>query len=188
MELSVSVKICLFCGSRDGTAAKYLADAEALGVGIVARKWSLVYGGGGAGLMGAVAKSVLARGGEVIGLIPQSLMELEKAHPRLSELIVTQSMHERKQGMVDRSDAFVVLPGGFGTLDELCEVTTWAQLGIHNKPIVLINSEGFWAGFIQFINSAVQAGFIPVANLDLIKVVDTVEEALAYIEKSLKTK
>lgn len=173
--------VCLFCGSRNGSVPEYVAHAEALGRGIAESGWQLVYGGGGVGLMGYTARAALNAGGRVVGIIPRALMDLELAHPDLNELIVTESMHERKKSMVDRSDAFVVLPGGFGTLDELCEVATWAQLGIHSKPIVLVNSGGFWKDFVDFTRSAAKAGFIPDAHLDLIRCVDTPEEALALI-------
>ncbi|HEY3987719.1 MAG TPA: TIGR00730 family Rossman fold protein [Acidobacteriaceae bacterium] len=152
--------ICVFCASSDGTDPIFLAAAKALGRAIAERGWHLVYGGAEVGLMGAMADAALAAGGSVTGLIPRTLFTREIAHRGLTELIEVNSMHERKAEMARRADAFLVLPGGLGTLDELCEILTWALLGIHDKPIVLINIGGYWDAFLGMLDGAVRAGFL----------------------------
>ena len=136
-------RICVFCGSSPAVDPLYTAAAEDLGRSLVSRDLGLVYGGSDRGLMGAIANSVLAAGGAVLGVIPRGLRSREIAHEGLTELFVVESMHERKQKMVDLSDAFVAMPGGFGTIDELAEVLTWRQLGLHAKPIGLLDVNGF---------------------------------------------
>ena len=136
--------ICVYCGSGKGNNPAYAKAAHVLGSGMAAEGISLVYGGGGLGLMGEVARAVLAGGGRVTGIIPQFLSDKERMLREVQELIVTEDMHERKRLMFDRSDAFVALPGGIGTLEELVEQLTWAQLGRHSKPIILANIDGFW--------------------------------------------
>ncbi len=153
----------------------------------------LVYGGGEVGLMGALADAVMERGGSVLGVIPTGLFSREVKHSGLTELIETNSMHERKQIMADRADAFVALPGGFGTLEELAEVTTWSQLGLHSKPIALLDTNGFWSPLVDFIDGAIASGFVKQANRDLITVVGSPDEVLpalraydvAYVDKWL---
>jgi len=152
--------ICVYCGSNVGDRDSYLEAAQYLGIELVKRGISLVYGGGNVGLMGAVADSVLAAGGKVIGVIPQALVDKEVAHMGLSDLRVVGSMHERKLLMADLADAFVALPGGLGTLEEFCEVATWTQLGFHKKPCGLLNVEGFYDGLLAFLDHATQEKFI----------------------------
>jgi hypothetical protein len=152
--------VCVFCGSRVGANTAFPATATALGTAIARRGWRLVFGGGRVGLMGVVADAALAAGGEVVGVIPASLATREVAHAGLSELRVVETMHMRKALMAELSDGFVALPGGFGTLDELCEALTWAQLGIHAKPCALLDVDGYFAGLLTFFDHAFAAGFL----------------------------
>jgi uncharacterized protein (TIGR00730 family) len=152
--------ICVYCGSGPGKNPAYLAAARTLGADMAAGGISLVYGGGGLGLMGETAKSVLAHGGRVTGIIPQFLSEKERMLKEAHELIITEDMHQRKRLMFDRSDAFVALPGGIGTLEELVEQLTWAQLGRHQKPIVLANIDGFWDPFLALLKHMQAEAFI----------------------------
>ena len=138
------LSVCVYCGSRTGASPAFEAAARATGALIGRMGWQLVYGGGRAGLMGAVADAALAHGARVVGVIPESLMHRELGHTGLSELHVVQTMHERKRLMAERSDAFLALPGGIGTLEELFEVWTWRQLGYHDKPVGLLNSDGYY--------------------------------------------
>ncbi len=173
--------LCVFCASNMGTREEYRVAAEELGKALVEAGYGLVYGGATVGLMGAVADAVIHAGGEVIGVIPQVLMKQEVAHTGLTELHVVGSMHERKALMASRSDAFVALPGGFGTLEEFCEVLTWLQLRIHNKPCLLLNVCGYYDGLLTFLDHAVAEGTLKAKNRALILVANTVQDALAQI-------
>lgn len=153
-------RICVFTGSSPGARVEYALAAQQFGRELVTRGYALVYGGGRVGLMGAVADAVLDAGGEVIGVIPKVLLEKEVAHGRLTELRVVASMHERKAMMADLADAFVALPGGLGTLEELCEILTWAQLGLHAKPCGLLNVADYFDGLLAFLDHAVSERFI----------------------------
>jgi len=157
---SKALSICVYCGSRHGAKPAYTAAAQALGQAIGARGWQLVYGGGKVGLMGEVADATLAAGGRVVGVIPQSLQAREVGHKGLHELHVVQTMHQRKQMMAERSDVFIALPGGIGTLEELYEVWTWRQLGYHDQPIGLLNTEGYYDSLLTFMQHAVVEGFL----------------------------
>lgn len=152
--------VCVFCGSSPGADHRFAALARQTAAAIVDRGLTLVYGGAQVGLMGTLADAVLARGGSVIGVLPQILSRVEIAHPGLTELHITDGMLERKQLMAERSDAFMALPGGLGTLDELFEMLTWTQLGLQDKPVGLIELDGFWAGLHQFLDNSVSAGFV----------------------------
>ncbi|MGZ3408124.1 MAG: LOG family protein [Polyangia bacterium] len=154
------MRLCVFCGSSPGRSAAYTASARRLGSLFARRGIGLVYGGGNVGLMGVVADAVLAEGGEAIGVIPRALVDRELAHARLSELVVVDSMHERKQHMHDRADGFIALPGGFGTLDELFEALTWAQLGMHGKPCGLLDVDGFWEPLLALVQRQVAEEFV----------------------------
>jgi len=154
------MRLCVFCGSSFGTRTTYRDAAEELGALLAERQIELVYGGAHVGLMGALADSVLARGGRVIGVIPQALLAREIAHSGLTQLHVVDSMHERKALMASLSDGFVALPGGIGTLEELFEVWTWAQLGLHSKPCALLDVDGFYTGLVGFLDQAVAQGFL----------------------------
>ncbi len=153
-------RICVFCGSSSGARPEYTDAAITIGTEIVRRGLELVYGGGRIGLMGVVADSVLAAGGRAIGVIPKALMTKEIAHAGLSELHVVESMHERKAMMADRTDAFIALPGGFGTMEEFFEVLTWAQLGLHRKPCALLNTAGYYDGLLALFETFLDQKFV----------------------------
>jgi hypothetical protein len=162
--------MCVYCGSSAGKRAVFTNAAQALGRELAARKIDIVYGGSHRGLMGALADAALRSGGHVAGIIPQSLMDLEIAHRGLSELHIVHSMHERKAEMSRRADAFLILPGAWGTLDELCEALTWAQLGIHHKPCGLWNVDGYYDLLLQFLAHAVDEKFLKPDDRDLLLV------------------
>ncbi len=162
------MRLCVFCGSSAGARPDYLDAARALGGAIAAAGGTLVYGGAKVGLMGAVADAALAAGAPVIGVMPRSLVEKEIAHEGLSELHVVGSMHERKALMADRSDGFVALPGGIGTLEELFEVWTWAQLGYHAKPVGLLDVAGFYGRLAAFLDHQVDEAFVRAAHRDML--------------------
>lgn len=160
--------VCVYCGSSLGNLPVYKEAAEALGKALAAADIGLVYGGGGVGLMGAVADAVMANGGRAVGIIPQLLLDKEVGHRGLTELHVVPDMHKRKQMMADLADAFITMPGGAGTLEELFEVYTWAQLGYHNKPIGLLNVAGFYNPLMAMLQHTADAGFIRAPYLDLL--------------------
>jgi len=164
--------LCVFCGSKFGEQPAFRAAAAELGRLMAERGVGLVYGGGRIGLMGVVAEAVLAGGGQVTGIIPEFLQRLEVGNDDVQELIVTDSMHSRKRRMFERSDAFVALPGGLGTFDETIEILTWKQLRLHDKPIVLINTEGYWDTFRQLVIQAIGNGFAHPAVSELFTIVD----------------
>jgi len=161
-------RICVFCGSNAGARSEYAEAARALATVLAERKLGIVYGGGNVGLMGVLADAALARGGEVIGVIPQKLVDKEVAHRGVTELLVVETMHERKALMNDLSDAFLALPGGFGTLDEFFEVLTWAQLGFHGKPCALLNVAGYYDGMLAMLDHAVTERFLRPAHRELV--------------------
>jgi uncharacterized protein (TIGR00730 family) len=169
-------RICVFCGSSPGNRPEYLAAATQLGTALAARGIGLVYGGAAVGLMGAVADASLASGGEVVGVIPQALVDRELAHRGLTELRIVGSMHERKALMAELADAFVALPGGIGTFEELFEVWTWAQLGSHQKPCALLNVLGFYDGLLGFLDHVVASAFLKQLNRDMLLVAGTPEQ------------
>lgn len=175
--------ICVYCGSRKPQTKEISQIAVQLGKKIADRGWALVYGGGKVGMMGLVADSALSSNGEVVGIIPTHLKKAEVVHLGLTKLHETQDMHTRKALMESLSDAFVVLPGGFGTLDEFFEILTWRQLGIHNKPIVVINTNGYFDGLMQFVDQALKEDFLREESLELFKVVATVDECFEMLER-----
>jgi uncharacterized protein (TIGR00730 family) len=179
-------RICVFCGSSAGADAKYLTQAKSLGQQIAAGGWGLVYGGTSIGLMGATADAALAGGAEVIGVLPRNLQEREIAHSGLTKLHLVESMHERKALMASLSDAFIALPGGYGTLDEFFEIVTWAQLRIHSKPCILINTGGYYDPLLRFLDQTVREEFVSSANRDLVLVARDAAEALEWIERKRK--
>jgi uncharacterized protein (TIGR00730 family) len=166
------LSLCVYCGSRAGSEAAYADAAEAVGRWIGRLGWQLVYGGGRAGLMGRVADAALNAGARVVGVIPESLMARELGHPGLAELHVVQTMHQRKQMMAERSDAFLALPGGLGTLEELFEVWTWRQLGYHDKPLGLLNVGGYYDTLIEFLGQTEQHGFVSAMQRGLLEIGD----------------
>ncbi len=169
--------ICVYCGSSPGRGPGYSAVAQRFGRALVARGFGLIYGGGRVGLMGVIADAVLEAGGTVVGVIPQALAALEVAHRGLTELIVTESMHARKMAMAERADAFVALPGGIGTLEELFEVWTWTQLGFHDKPCGLLNVDGYFDHLVQFLDHAVREQYLKREHRGIL-VVENEPEAL----------
>jgi uncharacterized protein (TIGR00730 family) len=171
--------VAVYCGSADGSNPAYLAEARALGAAIAAAGLGLVYGGANIGLMGAVADVALAGGAHAIGVLPEVLAGREIAHDGLTQFELVPTMHERKARMAELADAFLVLPGGYGTLEELLEAVTWAQLGLHAKPCIVVNTAGYWDGLLSFLDSAVAAGFIKRKNRDLLRVAASAEEAVA---------
>jgi uncharacterized protein (TIGR00730 family) len=174
-------RVAVYCGSASGTSPEYLAEAHALGKALAAAGIGLVYGGACVGLMGAVADAALDAGGEVIGILPDILSGGEIAHTRLTTLEVVPTMHERKMRMHALADAFVALPGGYGTLDEMIEAVTWAQLDIHAKPCILVNTLGYWDGLLEFLDTAVKAGFLKRSNRALLRVAANAAEAVAMV-------
>ncbi|MBX9581815.1 MAG: TIGR00730 family Rossman fold protein [Gemmataceae bacterium] len=170
--------VCVFCGSVAGADPDFAAAARGLGRELVRRGLALVYGGGRVGLMGEAATAVTAAGGTVVGVIPEALSAKEIAYAEATELIVVRTMHERKALMADRADAFVALPGGFGTLDELFEILTWGQLGIHRKPVGLLDVNGFFSPLLRWLDSVVAAGLLKPKHRDLLLVSDSVPDLL----------
>ncbi|WP_426123323.1 TIGR00730 family Rossman fold protein [Pararhizobium sp. PWRC1-1] len=173
--------VCVYCGSQPGRDPSFMDAGRILGKSIAENHLRLVYGGGTKGIMGAVASGVLSHGGRVTGIIPEFLMDMEATRHslgQLSELIVTPDMHDRKHKMFERSDAFVTLPGGIGTLEEIVEVMTWAQLGRHRKPIVLVNINGFWDPLMKLIHHMADSGFIHTAHLVQPLVIDAADEVV----------
>ena len=170
--------VAVFCGSRPGRNPAWLAAARALGSGLAQAGIRLVFGGGRVGLMGAVADSVLAEGGQVLGVIPEFLTAMEVAHGGLTELVVTDSMHSRKRLMFDRADAFLTLPGGLGTLDETVEIVTWRQLGLHDKPVLICNVAGWADSLLGAFEQSVEDGFASKSARGLFEVVPDVATAL----------
>ena len=178
--------VCVYCGSSNGTRPSYLEAARKLGAALAADKVGLVFGGGDVGLMGAVANTVVDSGGAVIGIIPRFLREVEIPSERIQELVVTETMHERKALMYERSDAFCALPGGIGTLEEIVEMISWAQLNQHRKPIILVNIEGYWDAFEALLDYVIEQGFARPDIRRVWKVVDHVEDVLPTIRDWLK--
>jgi uncharacterized protein (TIGR00730 family) len=176
------MRICVFCGSKQGNRSDYADAARTVGEILAARGLGLVYGGGHIGLMGLLADTVLARGGEVIGVIPQSMVQSELAHQRLTELHVVGTMHERKALMAARADAFLALPGGYGTAEELFEIVTWAQLKLHHKPIGLLNVSGYFDPLLVWVERAFTEGFISQKYRNLLQVADDPEALIVRLE------
>ena len=169
--------VCVYCGSQDGLDPAYAEAARAMGDALADHGMRLVYGGGGIGMMGQIADRVLERGGEVVGVIPQALMRVEIAHAGVTEMHVTTDMHERKAKMAELSDAFITLPGGLGTLEELFETWTWEQLGYHQKPMGLLNVNGYFDGLLQFLDQAMQRGYVRERHRNTL-IVDAEPEAM----------
>lgn len=161
-------RLCVFCGSSTGSKSIYAETAQNLGKLLAQNNIGLIYGGGRVGLMGILADAVLAASGEVIGVIPNGLFAREVAHAGLTELRFVQSMHQRKAMMEELADGFIALPGGYGTCEEFCEMVTWAQLGIHNKPCGILNVQGFYDSYLSFLDTAVKEGFLRMEHRKLI--------------------
>lgn len=173
-----ALSLCVYCGSRNGDSPRFLEAAQAVGGRIGRDGGRLVYGGGRVGLMGAVADATLAAGGAVLGVIPQALMDREVGHRGVTELVVVQTMHERKLRMAEAADAFVALPGGIGTLEELYEMWSWQQLGYHDKPVALLNVDGFYDGLLAFTRESHRRGFMSDGQFNALIVDEDVERLL----------
>ncbi|HET9097382.1 MAG TPA: TIGR00730 family Rossman fold protein [Candidatus Baltobacteraceae bacterium] len=174
-------RVGIFCGAHTGNGAHYSEIAAGIAKRVVERNFGIVYGGGRVGLMGVIADAALACGGEVIGVIPQALATKEIAHGGLTQLHVVASMHERKALMADLSDAFIALPGGFGTMDEFCEILTWAQLRIHSKPVGLLNTGGYYDELLALFDKMVREGFVTVTNRSLVQSAPDIDELLSLM-------
>ena len=174
-------RVAVYCGSTDGNDPAFLAEARALGRAIADAGMGVVYGGANIGLMGAMADAALAGGAEVIGVLPEILSGREIAHTGLTRLETVGTMHQRKARMVALADAFLILPGGYGTLDEMLEIVTWSQLRLHAKPCILINTLGYWDVFLDFLDHTVRSGFLKPENRDLLLVTATAAEAVKTV-------
>jgi len=177
-------RLAVYCGSASGSSAVFADATHATAKAMVSQNVDLVYGGGRLGLMGLIADSVLEGGGRVYGVIPQALVDIEVAHLGLTELHTVANMHERKARMTDLADAFLALPGGIGTLDELFEAWSWNALGYHKKPFCLLNVEGYWDGMITFIDHATESGFLSASRRQQLLVAETPEEALEKLDEA----
>jgi uncharacterized protein (TIGR00730 family) len=175
--------VCVYCGSRPGNDPAYMADAERLGTGLALAGVRLVYGAGDVGLMGAVARAAQTAGGDTFGVIPKHLVEWEVGKTDLTTYVVTETMHERKKVMFMNCDAVVVLPGGAGSLDELFEVLTWRQLGLHEKPVFLVNTKGYWDPLLALLDHVVSSGFADATLLRYVEAVDDAAAALAGLAR-----
>lgn len=180
-------RICVFCGSNVGARVEYRRVAEELGSYLAEREIGLVYGGGNVGLMGTMADAAMAAGGEVIGVIPQAIVDREIAHRGVTELRVVNSMHERKAMMADLSDAFMAMPGGFGTFEEFCEALTWSQLGIHKKACGLLNVAGYYTPLLAMFDHAVQERFVRRENRSLVLAHEDFRELIRMIDEFVPT-
>jgi hypothetical protein len=175
--------ICVFCGSRLGNKKSFQILSNAVGKILGQNKIKLIYGGGSVGLMGVIANSVMENGGEVHGIIPKHLNKIEKSHDTITKLTIVENMHQRKKIMFDHSDAFLVLPGSIGTLDETMEIITWKQLGLHDKPIIILNSENYWTPFLLLLDNIIEFEFTLPKTLDLFHVINSAEELLPMLKK-----
>ncbi len=174
--------VCVFCGASNNIPKKYFDMGAELGKQMANKGIQLVYGGGDCGVMGAVANSVMTNDGHVTGVFPLSLKNIENEHQSLTEIIIVDTMHQRKQIMYQRSDIFVVLPGGFGTMDEMFEILTWKQLQLHDKPIIILNYDGYWDHLIALMNNIIACGFAAHEVAGFFQVVDTIEHLVEAIE------
>ncbi|AXI41910.1 TIGR00730 family Rossman fold protein [Sulfitobacter sp. SK011] len=181
----IQKSVCVFCGSRPGNDPNFTHDAETLGAGLAAKGLRLVYGAGDVGLMGSVARAAQSAGGDTFGVIPQHLVDWEVGKTDLTTYVVTETMHERKKVMFMNCDAVVVLPGGAGSLDELFEVLTWRQLGLHEKPVYLVNTKGYWDPLTSLLNHVVTCGFANETLLDYITILPDADTALKALDQAL---
>ncbi|SDG22246.1 TIGR00730 family Rossman fold protein [Alloyangia pacifica] len=177
--------VCIYCGSRHGTASSYATDAKSLGTSIAQQGWRLVYGAGDVGLMGEVARAAQEAGGGTFGVIPTHLLAREVGKTDLTRFVITETMHERKKVMLMNADAVVLMPGGAGSLDEFFEALTWRQLGLHAKPIVLLDTEGFWAPLKAMLEHIVAQGFAEASLLDFVQSADSPEGVMEILTREL---
>jgi uncharacterized protein (TIGR00730 family) len=178
------LRVCVFCGASSGNSDRYVQVADELGRALVAADLGLVFGAGGVGIMGAVSDAVLAAGGEAIGVIPQSLIDREYGRADLTDLRIVSTMHERKALMHELSAAFVVLPGGLGTFEEFFEVLTWAQLGLHRKPIVVLDIDGYYQPLVELLDHAQASGFMTGSDRALVSVVQSVSQVIDALTRA----
>ena len=179
---------CVYCGSSNNVDEIYKDASRELGAVLAKSGVSLVYGGGDVGLMGIVANAVLESGGDAVGIIPGHIAEKEVAHHKLTELHVVDTMHERKQMMVDRADAFIIMPGGLGTMDEFFEIFTWWQLGLHDKPIIIVNVNGYWDALLDLIDNLIENGFAKEADREYLCVINDVKDVPEAFERAPREK
>lgn len=185
--MAQALRVCVYCGSRDGSRPEYLAAAERIGAAIGRRHWHLVYGGGRVGLMGRLADAALAAGAPVTGVIPESLMRREVGHTGLTQLHVVSTMHERKHLMARGCDAFIALPGGIGTFEELFEVWSWRHLGYHDQPIGLLDTAGYFQPLVTLMGQAIEAGFVTREQRDMVRVSADPEALLDVLAQDAKS-
>lgn len=185
MPSAITRSVCVFCGSRFGKDPAYKSAAESLGAALATAKYRLVYGAGDVGIMGAVANATQNAGGDTFGVIPVHLLDMEVGKRDLSTFIVTENMHERKKVMFMNADAIVTLPGGAGSMDELFEVLTWRQLGLHNKPVYLLNVNGYWDPLIALLDHMVEQGFAEASFLAFLQVVEDVPTLMARLQADI---
>ncbi len=183
MPQEIPLSVCVYCGSRDGKDEAFAADAAALGRQLAGAGHRLVYVAGDVGLMGRTARAAQAAGGRTMGVIPSHLLQREVGKRDLTTFVVTETMHERKKVMFMNADAVVALPGGLGTLDELFEVVTWKQLGLHEKPIFLLNTSGYWDPLVRLLAGVVEAGFADASALEHVEVADTVDDLMESLRR-----
>lgn len=177
--------ICVYCGSRSGKDHAFAEQAEILGRAIAGENWRLVYGAGDVGLMGTVARAAQSAGGNTFGVIPTHLMDMEVGKTDLTTFVITETMHERKKVMLMNADAVVVMPGGAGSLDEFFEVLTWRQLGLHDKPIILLDVNGYWGPLRGLLGHIVETGFADVSLLDFVQAGGSAEDVMALLRRAL---
>lgn len=177
-------KICVFCGSRTGHNPEFVRTATELGILLAKRQHTMVYGGGSTGIMGALADAMLPLGGQIIGVIPTHLARPELMHSQVADMRITADMHERKALMHELTDAYIALPGGFGTMEELFEAVTWAQLELHSRPIAILNTCGLYDGLIQLIHTMHREGFLSERCIQLLTVCSSIDELASWLEKS----
>lgn len=177
--------ICVFCGARSGSKVAYQAAAEDFGAALATQNWRLVYGAGDVGLMGTVARSAQAAGANTFGVIPVHLLDMEVGKRDLTSFVVTENMHERKKVMFMNSDAIVVLPGGAGSLDEFFEVLTWRQIGLHSKPVFLLDIDGYWQPLLALIEHVIAEGFADASIKDFVQVIDSVDGLVDQLQSAL---
>lgn len=182
------MRVCVFCGSKTGSAPAYRDAARSFARALIAAECEIVYGGGSVGLMGVLADAALEAGGRVIGVIPRKLATTELMHPRVHPMHVTTTMHERKAKMAELSDAFVALPGGFGTFEEFFEVVTWAQLRFHHKPVGVLNVAGYFDPLVRLIDHAVQEGFIKPKHRELVLIEERAERLIDQLRRIVQAR
>lgn len=178
------MNICVYCGSSNGKNEAIQKQSQTFGRLLAERGHNLIYGGSSLGIMGIIADSVILHGGEVIGVIPENLFSKEVAHTGITRLITVKDMHQRKSHMAELADAFVAFPGGFGTMEELFEIITWNQIGLLNKPVTIMNLDGYYNSLIKMIDQSVEIGFIKPGNRDIVKIAETLEQCLEFCEKA----